>query len=145
MAKWKAARWWCRAGARWRDLVQRVYSKGYLPPVLTTHLSVTVGGTLSVAGLSIASHHYGAQTDNVIELEVVTGDGRLLHCSPELNSTLFDCARCGLGQFGAITEARIRLRRVLPRVRTYAVLYQDVHVHDAGPGVPGRRRTLSVH
>lgn len=115
-----------QGGARWRDLVQRVYAKGYLPPALTTHLSVTVGGTLSVAGLSITSHRYGAQTDNVTELEVATGDGRLLRCSPERNSTLFDCARCGLGQFGAITEARIRLRRVLPRVRTYAVLYQDV-------------------
>lgn len=115
-----------QAGARWRDLVRQVYAKGYLPPALTTHLSVTVGGTLSVAGLSITSHRYGAQTDNVTELEVVTGDGRLLRCSPERNSTLFDCARGGLGQFGAITEARIRLRKVMPRVRTYALLYQDI-------------------
>ena len=54
--------------------------------------------------------------------------GRLLRCSPESNSTLFDCARCGLGQFGAITEARIRLRQVLPSVRTYTLLYEDVRV-----------------
>ena len=117
-----------QGGVRWRDLIHRVYAEGYLPLALTTHLSVTVGGTLSVAGLSTTSHRYGSQTDNVTELEVVTGDGRLLRCSPESNSTLFDCARCGLGQFGAITEARIRLRQVLPSVRTYTLLYEDVRV-----------------
>ena len=117
-----------QGGARWRDLVHRVHAEGFLPPALTTHLSVTVGGTLSVAGLSVTSHRYGLQTDNVTELEVVTGDGRLLRCSPESHRGLFDCVRCGLGQFGAIVEARIRLRRVLPRVRTYILIYEDVRV-----------------
>lgn len=117
-----------QGGVRWRDLVHRVYAEGFLPPALTTHLSVTVGGTLSMAGLSITSHRYGLQTDNVTELEVVTGDGRLVRCSPESHSSLFDCVRCGLGQFGAIVEARMRLRRVLPRVRTYTLLYEDIRV-----------------
>ena len=117
-----------QGGVRWRDLVHRVYAEGFLPPALTTHLSVTVGGTLSMAGLSVTSHRYGLQTDNVTELEVVTGDGRLVRCSPESHSSLFDCVRCGLGQFGAIVEARMRLRRVLPRVRTYTLLYEDVRV-----------------
>ena len=116
-----------QGGVRWKDLVARVYNEGYLPPALTTHLSVTVGGTLSVGGLSITSHRYGAQVDNVTELEVVTGDGRLLRCSSDADSALFDSVRCGLGQFGVITEARIRLRRVLPNVRTYALLYEDVN------------------
>ena len=113
-------------GVRWRDLVYRVYAEGYLPPALTTHLGVTVGGTLSTAGLSETTHMYGAQTDSVTELEVVTGDGRRLRCSPENNAALFDCVRCGQGQFGVITEARIRLRKVLPRVRTFSLLYDDV-------------------
>ena len=117
-----------QGGVRWRDLVRRVYAEGYLPPALTTHLSVTVGGTLSMAGLSITSHRYGLQTDNVTELEVVTGDGRLVRCSPESHCSLFDCVRCGLGQFGAIVGARMRLRRVLPKVRTFTLLYEDVGV-----------------
>ena len=117
-----------QGGVRWRDLVHRVYAEGFLPPALTTHLSVTVGGTLSMAGLSITSHRYGLQTDNVTELEVVTGDGRLVRCSPESHSSLFDCVRCGLGQFGAIVEARMRLRKVLPMVRSFTLLYTDVSV-----------------
>ena len=117
-----------QGGVPWRDLVHAVYPQGYLPPALTTHLSVTVGGTLSVAGLSTTSHSYGSQADNVTELEVVTGDGRRLRCSADSNSALFDCARGGLGQFGAITEARIRLRKALPNVRTYGLLYRDILV-----------------
>ena len=116
-----------QGGVRWKDLVERVCAAGYLPPALTTHLAVTVGGTLSVGGLSISSHGYGSQVDNVTELEVVTGDGRLLRCSSDINSTLFDSVRCGLGQFGVITEARIRLRKALPNVRTYGLLYEDVN------------------
>lgn len=117
-----------QSGVSWRELVHRVYAEGYLPPALTTHLSVTVGGTLSVAGLSTTSHTYGSQADNVTELEVVTGDGRRLRCSADSNSALFDCVRGGLGQFGAITEARLRLRKALPNVRSYGLLYEDVLV-----------------
>ncbi len=117
-----------QSGVPWRDLVHTVYAQGYLPPALTTHLSVTVGGTLSVAGLSTTSHTYGSQADNVTELEVVTGDGRRLRCSADSDSVLFDCARCGLGQFGAITEARVRLRKALPNVRTYGLVYEDAGV-----------------
>lgn len=65
------------------------------------------------------------QVDNVIELEVVTGDGRLLRCSADANSALFDAVRGGLGQFGVITEARIPLRKALPNVRTYTLTYED--------------------
>ena len=115
-----------QGGVRWRDLVYRVYAEGYLPLALTTHLSVTVGGTLSTAGLSESTHMYGAQADSVTELEVVTGDGRRLRCSKESNAALFDCVLCGQGQFGVITEARIRLRKALPRVRTFSLLYDDL-------------------
>ena len=81
-----------------------------------------------MAGLSTTSHTYGSQADNVTELEVVTGDGRCLRCSADSNSALFDCARFGPGQFGAITEARIRLRKALPNVRSYGLPYEDILV-----------------
>src|SRR5262249_20356435 len=52
------------AGCKWRDFVGHVLPKGLIPPVLTNNLGVTIGGTLSVAGLGIASFKYGAQVDN---------------------------------------------------------------------------------
>ena len=116
----------CGGGVVWRDLVAAAVPRGLVPPVLTNNLGVSISGTLSVAGLGVASYRYGTQADNVLELEVVTGEGEIVHCSPERNRELFDVVRCGFGQFGIITRAKLRLRRCQPRVRMYYLLYDDL-------------------
>src|SRR5437867_7456635 len=87
-----------QAGVIWRDLVEHLHPLGLVPPTLTNNLGVTVGGTVSVAGLGVASFRHGAQGDKPLELEVVTGAGEILACSADENADLFDCARSGLGQ-----------------------------------------------
>jgi cytokinin dehydrogenase len=116
----------CGAGLKWMDLVAATASKALVPPVLTNNLGVTVGGTLSVAGLGVASFLYGTQGDNALELEVVTGAGDRVVCSRTDHPEVFDAARSGLGQFGIITRATIRLRPCLPMTRTYFLLYDDL-------------------
>ena len=115
-----------QAGATWRDVVGYTRQRGWMPIVLTNNLDTTVGGTLATGGVGQSSHLYGTQANNVDELEAVTGDGRLLRCSATENRSLFDATRAGLGQFSVITEARIRIRRVRPRVRTFRLLYDDL-------------------
>ena len=117
-----------QAGAAWRDVVGYTRPRGWMPLVLTNNLDTTVGGTLSTGGVGQSSHVHGTQANNVDELEAVTGDGRLLRCSAADNAPLFDATRAGLGQFSVITEARIRVRRVLPRVRTFRLVYDDLEV-----------------
>src|SRR5262245_53725991 len=116
----------CEAGVKWETLVRQVVPRGLVPPVLTNNLGVTVGGTLSVAGLGVASFRYGTQGDNVTEIEAVTGQGDVVVCSATQNQEVFDAVRSGLGQFGVITRARLKLRRCKPRVRTYYLLYDDL-------------------
>ena len=116
----------CDAGVIWRDLVAHTVPLGFVPRVLTNNLGVSIGGTLSVAGLGVASFRYGAQVDNALELEVVTGTGELVTCSPEQNADLFNVVRSGLSQFGIITKARLKLRRCKPNVRKYYLLYDDL-------------------
>jgi len=113
-------------GATWRDVVAAALREGLVPPVLTNNLGVTVGGTLSVAGLGIASFREGAQVDNVLELEVVTGAGEVVTCGPGRESDLFDAVRSGLGLCGVVTRATLRLVPALPRVRTHYLLYDDL-------------------
>jgi|HubBroStandDraft_3_1064219.scaffolds.fasta_scaffold03916_4 cytokinin dehydrogenase len=115
-------------GVTWRRLVEATLAQGLVPRVLTNNLNVSIAGTLSIAGLGVASFRYGTQADNAIELEVVTGAGEIVTCSREQNRELFDVVRCGLGQFGVITRARIRLRRCKQRVRKYFLLYDDLGV-----------------
>lgn len=116
----------CQGGLTWRALVERLAPRGFSPPVLTNNLDVTVGGTLSTAGLGVASWRHGTQADNCLALEVVTGTGEIVRCSAEANRELFDAVRAGMGQFGVITEATLRIRRHKPRTRTFCLLYDDL-------------------
>jgi FAD/FMN-containing dehydrogenase len=119
---------WVDAGATWEEVLEHVMPRGWVPPVLTNNLAVTVGGTLSVGGLGAASHRYGTQADNVEELEVVTGVGDLVRCSTSENRDLFDAVRSGLGQFAVIVRAKLKLRRYSPNVRTFYLLYDDLQL-----------------
>jgi FAD/FMN-containing dehydrogenase len=116
----------CGAGVKWETLVKQTVPQGLTPPVLTNNLGVTIGGTLSVAGLGVASFRHGAQGDNVLEIEAVTGTGDIVTCSPTQNKDLWDAVRSGLGQFGVITSARLKLRTCLQKTRTYYLLYDDL-------------------
>lgn len=114
------------AGVVWRDLVHHLKRWDLLPRVLTNNLGVTVGGTLSIAGIGVASFQYGSQGDNVVELDVVTGTGETITCSPESHQDLFWSVVAGLGQVGIVTRARLKLRRCKPMTRTYYLLYDDL-------------------
>jgi cytokinin dehydrogenase len=50
----------------------------------------------------------------------------MITCSQDKNSDLFFAALGGLGQFGVITRARIRLERAPKRVRWVRLAYSDV-------------------
>ncbi len=118
----------CQAGLKWRALVERLAPERLSPPVLTNNLDVTVGGTLSTGGLGVASWREGTQADNCLELEVVTGTGEIVRCSASQNRELFDAVRAGVGQFGVVTEATLKLRRHQPGFRSFYLLYDDLNV-----------------
>ncbi|KAL2327200.1 hypothetical protein Fmac_020627 [Flemingia macrophylla] len=93
----------------WIDVLHASLKYGLTPLSFANYLYLTVGGTLSNAGISGRAFRFGPQISNVLELDVVTGKGELVTCSPEKDSKLFFAALGGLGQFGVITRARIPL------------------------------------
>lgn len=114
------------AGASWRDLFEATLALGLTPPVLTNYLGLSVGGTVAVGGIGAASSRHGMQTDNVIALDVVTGEGHELSCSATENPDLFNAVRAGLGQCGIVTRATLRLVRAPERVRRFQLFYRDL-------------------
>jgi cytokinin dehydrogenase len=97
------------AGARWSDVLAATLPDGLTPPVLTDYLDLSIGGTLAVGGVGATTARYGMQSDNVVELDVVTGRGDVVTCSAERHPDLFDAVRAGLGQLGVIARATLAL------------------------------------
>jgi cytokinin dehydrogenase len=115
-----------QAGARWSSVLDATLAKGLTPPVFTDYLELSVGGTLSVGGIGGASPHYGAQVDNVLELEVVTGTGQRVVCSPRRQPDLFHAVLSGLGQCAVLVRATLPLLPAPASVRQYILYYPSV-------------------
>lgn len=113
-------------GAMIRNVAEASYRHKMTPVTLPLYLDLTIGGLLSVGGIGASSHKFGPLVSNVLELEVVTGSGEIVTCSPAKNGRLFESVLAGLGRCGAITSATTRLRPVKPFVRTFYLLYDDV-------------------
>lgn len=116
-----------QAGAKWSDVTKATLAHGLTPPVFTDYLELSVGGTLSVGGIGGQTHQHGAQVDNVLELEVVTGAGELLRCSPTRHRDLFQAVLAGLGQCAVVVGATLRLVTAPTTVRHYLLPYDDLH------------------
>lgn len=112
-------------GATWRTVAQAALAAGRTFPVFTDYLATTVGGTLAVGGVGSRTWRLGAQTDHVLELDVVTGSGDMVRCSPKRHASLFDAVRCGFGQFGIITKARLPLIVAPNYAHHHKMLYAD--------------------
>ncbi|KAF7851104.1 hypothetical protein BT93_L4541 [Corymbia citriodora subsp. variegata] len=109
----------------WIDVLEETLKHGVAPVSWTDYLYLTVGGTLSNAGISGETFRYGPQISNVYEMDVITGTGHFLTCSPHKNPKLFYSVLGGLGQFGIITRARIALAPASKRVKWVRMIYSD--------------------
>ena len=115
------------AGVTWNELITAAIPQGLTPPVLTDYLDLSIGGTLSVGGMGGVTHRAGAQIDNVLELEVVTGRGKHVSCSPSKRPDLFNAVLGGLGQYGIITRAVVGLESAEQSARIYQLYYDDIN------------------
>ncbi|XWS56313.1 hypothetical protein CRYUN_Cryun09bG0075300 [Craigia yunnanensis] len=112
-------------GELWINILHETLKYGLSPKSWTDYLHLTVGGTLSNAGISGQAFRHGPQIDNVYQLEVVTGRGEVITCSDQKNAELFYGVLGGLGQFGIITRARISLGPAEKMVKWIRVLYSE--------------------
>ncbi|KAH6771861.1 cytokinin oxidase/dehydrogenase 1 [Perilla frutescens var. frutescens] len=113
------------AGELWINILHECLKQGLTPKSWTDYLHLTVGGTLSNAGISGQAFRHGPQINNVYQLQVVTGRGDVVTCSDEQNTDLFNAVLGGLGQFGIVTLARIALEPAPTKVKWIRAIYSD--------------------
>jgi cytokinin dehydrogenase len=119
---------WAEVGLTWSALNKQTLLKGLVVPALTDHSRLSIGGVLSVGGISGQAFRFGAQVDTVEALEVVTSQGEIIRCSQQQEQELFVSCLGGLGQFAIITAAKLMLVDAPERVRTYEALYPSPEI-----------------
>lgn len=113
-------------GCTWRLLLEASLP-AQTPPVLTGFIGLSIGGTLSMGGISGMAYDIGMQVQHVEELTVVTGRGQVEVCSERRNRKLFDHVLSGQGQCGIIVRAKVKLIRAKARAQNTTAIYTDVH------------------
>ncbi|OZF34020.1 FAD-linked oxidoreductase [Rhodococcus sp. 14-2483-1-1] len=91
------------AGTRLRELTARLWDLGLAMTNLGDIDEQSVAGAIST-GTHGTGARFGGIATQVHALELMTANGRLVRCSRDENTELFDAARIGLGALGVITR-----------------------------------------
>ena len=65
------------------DLADATLAAGTMPRVVPQLKSITLGGAVAGVGIEASSFRFGLVHDTISEIEVLTGDGRALVCTPD--------------------------------------------------------------
>jgi cytokinin dehydrogenase len=113
-------------GVSLHDLAAATLDRGLIVPSQTDYIRLSVGGVASVGGFGGTVHKYGLFSDTIEEIEVVTGDGRVLSASATNRPDLFNAVLNGCGQVAVITKAKVRLIPAPAKIRVYTLNYPSL-------------------
>jgi FAD/FMN-containing dehydrogenase len=90
-------------GCTWGDVDHATHAFGLATP--SGMISTTgVGGLPLGGGLGYLTRQYGLAIDNLLAVDIVLADGRLVTASAEDNTELFWAISGGGGNFGIVTS-----------------------------------------
>jgi FAD/FMN-containing dehydrogenase len=107
----------------YEDLVDATLPHGLIPYVVPQLRTITLGGAVTGLGIESTSFRNGLPHESVLEMDVLTGSGKLVTCAP--GDDLFDAFPNSYGSLGYATRLRIRLEAVPPYVALRHVRFDD--------------------
>ena len=108
------------------DLVDVALAHGAMPAVVPQLKSITLGGAIAGVGIEASSFRCGLVHDSILSLEVLTGDGRIITCTPDnAHRDLFHGFPNSYGTLGYALAVTARLVPVKPFVELHHVRYAD--------------------
>ncbi|MCU0654640.1 MAG: FAD-binding protein [Polyangiaceae bacterium] len=119
------------AGIEWGKIIEALVPLGLVPAVVTDWLHLTLGGTIIAGGVGSQSFKHGIQADLIEQMTLVTGEGEVVTCSASENRALFDATRGGLGQYGIIVRATMRVIPAPRRVTLDHLVFDDLEAFNA--------------
>ena len=104
--------------ARYETLVNTTLLAGRMPAVVPQLKTITLGGAAAGVGIEASSFRHGLVHESLLEAEVLTGDGRILVCTPDNDHRdLFHGLANSYGTLGYALRLRARTVPVRPYVQ----------------------------
>ena len=117
----------------YEDLVDATLPFGLIPMVVPQLRTITLGGAVTGLGIESTSFRNGLPHESVLEMDVLTGSGRVVTATPggtgkdpEASAALFASFPNSYGSLGYATRLRIELERVPAYVRLRHLRFDDL-------------------
>jgi FAD/FMN-containing dehydrogenase len=109
----------------YEDFVEGTLQHGVVPAVVPQLKTITVGGAVSGLGIESSSFRYGLVHETVESMDILLGDGRMVHCSPCENADLFFGFPNSYGTLGYALKIAIRVIPARRYVRLTHTRFRD--------------------
>ena len=116
----------------YEHLVDATLAHGLMPLVVPQLRTITLGGAVTGLGIESSSFRNGLPHESVLELELMTGDGRIVVARPEgEHGDLFRGFPNSYGTLGYALRLKIELEPVRPYVRLRHLPFHDADAYFA--------------
>ncbi|MFW8624241.1 FAD-binding oxidoreductase [Corynebacterium glutamicum] len=110
----------------YEDLVDATLSYGLMPLVVPQLKTITLGGAVTGMGVESTSFRNGLPHESVLEMDIFTGTGEIVTCSPTENIDLYRGFPNSYGSLGYAVRLKIELEPVQDYVQLRHVRFNDL-------------------
>ncbi|RAJ79302.1 FAD/FMN-containing dehydrogenase [Chitinophaga dinghuensis] len=101
-----------QAGVTLDQILDIIVPKGWFLPITPGTKFITIGGAVA-SDVHGKNHHVdGAFSNHIIDMDVITGNGETVTCSPTQHTELYWATCGGMGLTGVITRVKFDLKKI---------------------------------